>query len=129
MALAGMIATDRDALVCDLAETYGVFDMRALPVKLLATLASGLRADSRIRMKMAGSEVTQMELLTAAVVDRLSWLMWAKTEDGRKGINRPRSLVHILTGQEQKEPQTPGFDSAEEFEAEWERITGVRHGG
>ena len=103
--------------------------MRALPVKMLATLAAGLRADSRIRMKLAGMEIPRAELMAAAAVDRLSWLMWAKTEDGRKGINRPRSLVHILTGQEQKEPQTPGFDSAEEFEAEWERITGVRHGG
>lgn len=129
MALAGMIAMDRDALVCDLAETYGIFDMRALPVKLLATLASGLRADSRIRMKIAGSEVTQMELLTAAAVDRLSMLLWTKTEDGRKGINRPRSLVKIFTGLEQEEPQSQGFDTAEEFEAEWERITGVRHGG
>ncbi|MBR7179464.1 MAG: hypothetical protein IKD27_08140 [Oscillospiraceae bacterium] len=124
-----MIATDRDALVCDLAETYGIFEMGALPVKLLATLASGLRADSRIRMKMAGSEVTQMELLTAAVVDRLSMLWWAKTEDGRNGINRPRSLVKVFTGQEQEKQPSSGFDTAEEFEAEWERMTGVRHGG
>lgn len=124
-----MIATDRDALICDLAETYGIFDMGALPVNLLATLSSGLRADSRIRMKMSGSEVTQMELLTAAVVDRLSMLLWTKTEDCRNGINRPRSLVKIMTGQEQEAPRTTGFDTAEEFEAEWKRITGVSHGG
>lgn len=124
-----MIATDRDALVCDLAETYGIFDMGALPVNLLATLSSGLRADSRIRMRMSGSDVTQMELLTAAAVDRLSMLLWAKTEDGRNGINRPRSLVKIMTGQKQEEVSSAGFNTAEEYEAEWKRITGVSHGG
>ena len=33
-----MIASSEDALVCDMAETYGVFDYRALPVPLLAKL-------------------------------------------------------------------------------------------
>lgn len=124
-----MIATDRDALVCDLAETYGIFDMGALPVNLLATLSSGLRADSRIRMKLEGTTVTQMELLIAAAVDRLSMLLWAKTEDCRNGINRPGSLVKIMTGQKQEEVISAGFNTAEEYEAEWKRITGVSHGG
>lgn len=129
MSLAGMIATDQDALVCDLAEAYGVFDMRALPVMLLATLASGLREDSRIKMKLAGTEVPHTELLLAAAVDRLSMLLWFKTEDGRNGVNRPRSMVGILTGTEPVQPREQGFVTAEDYEAEWERITGVRHGG
>ena len=124
-----MIATDRDALACDLAETYGIFDMGALPVNLLATLSSGLRADSRIRMKLEGTTVTQMELMIAAAVDRLSMLLWAKTEDCRNGINRPQSLVKIMTGQKQEEVNSAGFNTAEEYEAEWKRITGVSHGG
>lgn len=48
-----MLATDRDALICDLAETYRVLDYRALPVELLATLAAGLRQDARIWQKIA----------------------------------------------------------------------------
>lgn len=43
-----MIATDEDALICDLAETYHVFDYRGLPLKTAAALASGLRNDARI---------------------------------------------------------------------------------
>jgi len=43
-----MIATDEDALVCDLAETYHVLDYRMLPLKTAAALASGLRSDARI---------------------------------------------------------------------------------
>lgn len=123
-----MIAADRDKLVCDLAETYGVFDMGALPVRTLAALASGLRADSRIKMHLSGSAVPQAELLLAAAVDRLSLLVWARTEDGRNGVNRPRSMVGILTGREQSPPQDQGFDTAADFERAWEEITGVKHG-
>ena len=47
-----MMAVDRDAWICDLAETYRIFDYRALPVGLLATLSFGLREDSRIKQKM-----------------------------------------------------------------------------
>lgn len=48
MALAKMISIDRDALLCDLAETYHIYSMRGLPARTLAVLAFGLRADSRI---------------------------------------------------------------------------------
>ena len=41
-----MMALDREALLCDLAETYGIYDVRALPVSTLAVLASGLRENS-----------------------------------------------------------------------------------
>ena len=45
--LAAMAARDEDALVCDMAETYHIFDYRALPLFLAARLACGLREDSR----------------------------------------------------------------------------------
>lgn len=48
MALARMISLDRDALLCDLAETYHIYSLRGLPARTLATLVSGLRADARI---------------------------------------------------------------------------------
>lgn len=53
MTLAVMYAADRDALLCDLAETYGVYDFRALPVATVAVLACGLRADSRIAARLS----------------------------------------------------------------------------
>ena len=78
-----MLATDRDALTCDLAETYHVLDMTALPVPLLATLAAGLRGDSRIRLAMAGETAATGELLQAAMLDRLTTLCWMQTAGGR----------------------------------------------
>lgn len=69
-----------------------------------------------------------MELLTAAAVDRLSMLLWMNSEDGRRGENRPVSVLGLLMGEEPEEAPLEGFDTAEEFEAEWARRTGVSHG-
>ena len=93
-----MIAADEDALICDLAETYGVLEYRTLPVRLLATLAAGLREDSRIKRRMQDTKLSPETMLLAAAVDRLSFLAWAQTEDARHGLNRPRSVLEALTG-------------------------------
>jgi len=123
-----MFSADRDALLCDMAETYGIYDLRALPVSTLATLAVGLRDDSRIKMHMHGAKISRLETLLAAAVDRLSMLWWAKTEDARHGANRPKSMLSILIGEPEKdEGNVESFDSGDEFESAWERITGVKH--
>lgn len=125
-----MIATDRDALICDMAETYGIFDLRALPVSLLATLAVGLRGNSRIKMRLSETTATTSDVMLAAAVDRLSMLVWMQSEDGRRGVNRPKSLVKIISGEKREEGAdgVRAFDSPVDFEAEWARITGVGHG-
>lgn len=129
MALAGMIAADRDALVCDLAETYGILDWRELPATLLATLAAGLRDTSRIKLYLSDMRASTDTLLLAAAVDRLSFLAWAKTVDGQNGKNRPSPLLPVLLGQSPRGGQTVrSFDRPEDFKAEWARITGVKHG-
>jgi len=48
-----MIHTDEDALICDLAETYHIFNYRELPPSLAATLSVGLKDDSRIKKEVA----------------------------------------------------------------------------
>lgn len=122
------MSEDRDALVCDFAETYGIYNLRALPVSLLATLAVGLRENSRIKMRISGEKLPKNELFLAAIVDRLSLLVWAKTQDGQKGINRPASVLDLLVGGEHDNGDVEAFESADDFEGEWERITGVKHG-
>lgn len=123
------MAEDRDALVCDLAETYGIFDYRALPAFRLATLAAGLREDSRIKMRLSGGKVPRSEMLLAAAVDRLSLLVWFVTEDGQQGRNRPKSILDILLGGEKEtDRDTVGFETGADFEAAWKQMTGVDHG-
>lgn len=74
MNLAGMIALDEGALTCDMAETYHIYDMRALPVETLAVLACGLREDSRIKLKESGLKYVPLEVLLVRVHDLL--LRW-----------------------------------------------------
>lgn len=120
MILAGMIRTDETALICDMAETYGIYDWRALPLETAAALASGLREDSRIKRKIAGIPVDTMTLLTAMIVDRLSLLVWSKTKDAEKGENRPGSIVEkILDLDKKEENEVEGFQTPEDFQAAW----------
>lgn len=116
-----MITTDEEALRCDLAEVYHIYDYESLPASLVATFSVGLREDSRIKLKMNNTKYRLETILLASVVDRLSLLVWMQTEDGRKGSNRPQSLAEQLLSTEEKE--TVGFDTPEEFEDEWKRIT------
>lgn len=109
-----MIAEDEDALYCDLAETYGLFNWEALPVERLATLSCGLRDDSRIKMALAGAKIDPLKTLLAAAVDRLTTLVWQRTKDGAKGRNRPESVLDALTKEPQEKPLT--FTSGLEFE-------------
>lgn len=113
-----MVHTDRSALICDMAETYGIYDMGSLPVTTVAILASGLRDNSRIKMKLAGMKVSNELLLLAHAVDRLSVLIWQDTKDGMRGRNKPPSIAEkILYGDSNKKFKTDGFDTPDAF---WE---------
>lgn len=119
-----MIAADRDALICDLAETYGIYDMQALPVSTLAVLASGLRENSRIKIKMSGMKTDHKTLLLAMAVDNLRFLSWAKTEAAQDGKGRPKSIARVLLGQVEEKPQNAAYGSGAEFDAAWKRLSG-----
>ena len=113
-----MLNAGEDELVCDFAETYHILDLRALPVPLAATLAWGLRPDARIRLKMAEQQVPMETLLLAGVVDRLSLLLWQKTENGQKNRNSPAMLTDKLLHIE-PERELKTFASGEEFRRAW----------
>lgn len=111
-----MIALDEDALICDLAETYHIFDYRSLPARRVAAFAVGLRESSRIRMKLAGVSCPTDTLLLAAAVDRLSLLWWAKTRDAEHGRNRPELICDQLAGKTRRRRGNAVFSSGEAFE-------------
>lgn len=120
MTLAVMLATDEDALVCDFAEYYHVYDMQGLPAGYAAVLACGLREESRIMLAMTGQKVDLKTQLIAGLSDAVKWLCWSKTRDGQKGRNRPASILEELTrGPKQKQVMT--FRTSEEFERAWKR--------
>lgn len=118
-----MIATDENALICDLAETYHIFNYRELPVKLLATLSVGLRKDSRIMMKLSGQTLKLDEMLWALMLDDLNFLVWAKTKDGQKNRKKPKSIFKMLnSAPKPKAKEIKGFDTVQDFMKARQRI-------
>lgn len=91
-----MLKNDEDALICDLAETYHIYDYRQLPAWKVAVFSYGLKDDSRIKMKLFNQHVDLTTLLLATAVDKLSMLLWAKTADAQKGRNKPQLIVDSL---------------------------------
>ena len=75
-------------------------------------------------MRLSGAKATRSEIIMAAVVDRLSYILWLQTEDGRNGVNKPDSMVGVLLGSKKEESNVTSFDTPEEYSAAWARITG-----
>lgn len=119
-----MVATDEDALICDLAETYQIYDYRRLPLKMVAVFSFGLRENSRIKMKMNDIEVPFETLLIAGIQDKLNVLIWQQTKDGMNGRNYPQSMAAMLMKSQQKAKTSDliGFESSEDFLKEREKL-------
>lgn len=114
-----MISLDEDALVCDLAETYQIYDYKQLPLNQVAVFAYGLRDDSRIKQMMSDQIVPLETTLLASIVDRLSLSLWLQTKDGQKGVNRPASIADQLIKRDKSENDEKDylvFESGEDFE-------------
>jgi hypothetical protein len=123
-----MITVGEDELICDLAETYGIYEYRAYSPLYIGTLAAGLRDDSRIKMKVSGERLSISQLLAAMTVDKLANLVWMQSKDGVKGRNKPVSVVEQLRGSVKKPKEIHGFDSPEEFQKAWQKAGGDLNG-
>lgn len=103
-----MISLDEDAMICDFAETYHIYDYRNIPASLAATLAAGLRDDSRIKIKMSDRRGSVNTIILAGIMDRLSVLL-----SGDQATLIAKNFVDT------KPEEAFGFDSAEDFKAAW----------
>jgi len=121
-----MIATDEDALICDMAQYYHIYRMRELPVKTLAVLAFGLPPDSRSKIALSPVDVSPQMLLLATIADRLGVVAWLQSRDGSHGRNRPPSIVEAIKNAraEKKEKDVVAFSSGEAFLAARNRLLG-----
>ncbi|MDU6560160.1 MAG: DUF5361 domain-containing protein [Streptococcus vestibularis] len=114
-----MIDLDEDALICDLAETYQVYDYKQLPLQTVAVFAYGLKDDSRIKQLLSDQIAPVERVLLASMVDRLSMLLWIQSKDGQKGVNRPASIADQLIKRDKSENDEKDylvFESGEDFE-------------
>lgn len=113
-----MIKEDEAALICDLAQTYQIYDYRQLPPMTVAVFSYGLPDSSRIKLKLSNQTVPLETLLLASISDKLSLLLWFQTKDGQKGNNRPTAIVDSLIGSlgTNNDKEIMAFESGEEFE-------------
>lgn len=121
-----MINTDEEALICDFAETYHIYNYRSLPLHMAGIYACGLRQDARIIMAMSKTKLTADQTMLAMISDNTRMLAWLNSADGMRGVNRPKSLVEILLGNV-KQNVTSGieaFETGQDFDDEWRRLTG-----
>ena len=124
MTLAGMRNLDEAALICDLAETYRVYDLRQLPIRTVAVLAAGLRGNARIfrSERVIREEQADLKLqLMAIIADRLSALL------NRYGAKINTSIYQTIMGMDSSAKDDDrivgvAFSSIEEF-------TEARYGG
>ena len=109
------MVADKDALICDLAETYGIYDIESLPIMTVATLSIGLKGNSRIKMIMSGQKIEIETVLLASVLDRLSFLAWTKTKDAQNNRNRPNSVLATLLNENHSERNFEIYESGEDL--------------
>ena len=119
-----MIQLGEDELICDLAEVYQVHDMRAYSCNHIATLAKGLRDNSRIKMKATGLGVDIERLLLAHLADSAAKIWWSKTKDAEKGRNQPKSFVRLLTEKIDESKKVKPFMSSTDFDKAWRELNG-----
>lgn len=117
-----MIALDEDALICDFAEFYHIYNYYDYPVEYIAILANGLRDNSRIRHKERGLNVDISLLFLAYICDNTAINVYAKTKDAKAGRNKPASFVEALTKEKEPKEKPREFNSGNDFEKEWERL-------
>lgn len=109
-------------MICDLAETYHIFNYEGLPPKVVAAFCFGLKEDSRVKMHISGQKIPLNQLLLAKIADELAFISWSKTVDGQKNRNRPKSILANLMQTEQEEKECYGFASGAEFMDAWHKI-------
>ena len=113
-----MMAKYPDELTCDMAETYGVFDIKRVPVKLLATLAVGLREDSRVKMAKRGARVDDKTLLLAQIVDMLGG-----TNPKSEQSLTMQCFVRPAEPEQASKEKHEVFDSPEAFKKRWAELS------
>ena len=109
-------------MLCDFAEYYHIYDLRAFSIQYIAILAKGLRPESRTKMKISDTSTTFERLAMATLIDGVNILIWQNTKNGKSGRHRPPSVVDKLITKPEPENEIAAFRTAAEFELARARI-------
>ena len=72
-------------------------------------------------LKISGETLPQDLFLLAAIVDRLSILVWAKSADAAKGKNKPKLILEELK-KPRKQKDIVAFRNGRDFDSERKRL-------
>ena len=101
-----------------MAETYGIYDYKAMKPSLIATLTIGLPDSSRVMRKYSGISLTIDQMLLAILCDSLNNLCYGLA---RKRGKKPQSILEkLLSKDKQKKDELMSFRTANDYEA-WMR--------
>lgn len=119
MNLANLLARHKNAFICDLAETYQIYDWRQIPIRTLGILAAGLRYNSRVVLEESGEDYPLDTLILASIADTTRYLLYSL--GAKKGDPLPPSIVESLRNEpDEKEEQT--YLTGDDFQAAREAI-------
>lgn len=124
-----MLNTDRDALECDMAQYYQIYNMEELGALKLSVYAYGLPEDSRIKRKLSGQKVSTNTLLLAMAVDALNMLVWSKTKDAQHNKNRPKNIAQSLVPKQEDDVDHNNYKTGQEFEKARQALIDKLKGG
>lgn len=94
--------------------------MGSLPVDLVATLALGLRDDSRLKMALRGDIYTFEQIMMVRQFDALQIGNYLHSRDAQKGRNRPKSMFEAMM-KASKRSDFQQFDNVEDLKKAIER--------
>ena len=113
------MAIDENAWKCDMAETYGIYDWRSLPLRTVAAFSAGLRENSRIKTIIRGEKQPTIEYLLMEIHDRLAEIIWQRGGYGE--TDKAPSIRDLLTDdkQEKADPRFKAYRTGADFDAAW----------
>lgn len=125
-----MWVSHHDALICDFAEYYRIYDLRSYEIGYIATLACGLPPQSRTMMALNNQKYGIDTILTASIVDTLTSIQWMFSKAAKDNPhNHPERVLDYLLGKVDKEEnRVASYSSGEEFERARKAILGVQNG-
>lgn len=101
-------------MICDLAETYQIFDYTRVPVKLLGILVAGLHYNARINRERRDEDYELNTFLLATIADSVNMLLYGFFND-KKG-KKPDLFIDALTKKDDKADYLT-FDRGEDLMA------------
>lgn len=111
-----MARKDMDALLSDFAETYHIYNVRQFPLSYIASLATGLPMNSRIKLLFSNLPVPYETLLLAKMVDEVTMFRYSFSKDAKNKRNRPKSIFNELVNlNKKKDNDVVIFDDPDDF--------------